>query len=118
MPDSGFRTPPRYGTREVYGPFHRKTKAGADPRDLFLKVATSGELWGRGRIGSPHPAVLAFPGPLPDGASGFEFFSLTPPDTPWGAEPTWYAPPHGQAREQDGWAKIDVLIRTASEDCR
>jgi len=111
------RTPPDYGTRQIYGPFHRKTKDGKHPHDLFAKMAKNGQLWGRGRIGSGILAVLAFPGPLPGDASGIEFFSFIEPNTPWGSEPTWYSPPHGQAWEHDGWAKIEVVIKRATEDC-
>jgi hypothetical protein len=80
-------------------------------------MAENGQLWGHGRIGSPFLAVLAFPGPLPEGASGIEFFSFIEPNTPWGSEPTWYVPRHGQAQEHEGWAKIEVVIKRATGDC-
>lgn len=111
------RVPPWYETETVYGPFHRKTKNGVDPRHLFEKMAASGELWGQGRTNSPHPAALAFYGRLPAGASGIEFFTRLEPDRPWGTEASWFSPPHGEAQQVGDWAKIDILIRTASKDC-
>lgn len=114
---SGRPSPYKYETLEVHGPFHRKSKDGDDPRRLFAAMAESGELWGRGERNSPHLAALAFFGPLPDGKSGIEFFSLLEPHRPWGGAAMWFSPPHGQAREHDGWAKIDVVIKRASTDC-
>jgi hypothetical protein len=110
-------TPPWYDTLEAYGPFHRKTKDGTHPHALFAEMAANGELWGRGRVNSPNLAALAFYGPLPEGKSGIEFFTFLEPDKPWGGEATWFTPPYGEAREEQGWAKIDVVIRRASEDC-
>jgi hypothetical protein len=61
------RTPADYETRRIYGPFHRRTKQGRHPHDLFAEMAESGQLWGRGRIGSPFLAVLASRGHFPKG---------------------------------------------------
>jgi|ERR1035441_4340015 hypothetical protein len=109
-------TPPRYRQQTVYGPFHRRTKADDKPTDLLRQLLSSGELWGRGPKSSPIPAAMAFAGPLPAGVSGLEFHSLVEPDRPYGPVMYWRGPPHGRARSEDPWAKIDVLIRSASED--
>lgn len=106
----------RYGSLTVYGPFHRRTKTGEDPWHLPRLILNDGELWGRGPKNSPIPAAMAFFGPLPDGGSGLEFYSLVKPDRPYGPSVYWHAPPHGRARADDPWAKIDVLLRRVSKD--
>lgn len=107
----------RYGTETIYGPFHRLTKADAEPVDLVRSLLGSGELWGSGYRGTPIPAVLAFFGGLPSGASGVEFYSRIEPDRPYGPVVCWRGPPHGLAKLDGAWAKIKVLVSRASEDC-
>lgn len=109
--------PPDYEAVRVYGPFHRKTKDGVPAPELFKKIALSGELWGRGEKNSSLLAAMAHTGPLPAGGTGIEFFSLIEPSRPHGPQMAWHLPPWGQAREEDGWTKIEVVIRRASEDC-
>lgn len=106
----------KYQDEDVYGPFHRKTKAGADPRRLLLQALKAGELWGRGPSESPLPAVMAFFGKLPPGSSGFEFYSFDRPDQPWGGQVYWHPAPHGHARGEGEWARIKVVVHRASQD--
>jgi hypothetical protein len=105
-----------YGTKTVYGPFHRRTKTGVSPARLPRQILRDGELWGRGPKNSPIPAAMAYFGALPGGKSGFEFYSLVEPDGPYGSTVYWHAPPYGHARADDPWAKIDVLMCRVSED--
>jgi hypothetical protein len=107
----------KYGTETIYGPFHRLTKADGQPADLLKALLGSGELWGKGYRGTPIPAVLAYFGALPDGASGVEFCSPVKPDQPYGPVAFWRGPPHGLAQVDGDWAKIKVLVSRVSKDC-
>ena len=84
-----------YGPGYAYGPFHRLP---SDKTEL-AKVTDSGEVWGfpaRNTYRSDLPVVKAYNGPLPTGASGYEFYS---PIKPSASLPfaRWYSDPLGKA---------------------
>jgi hypothetical protein len=80
------------------------------------KILSSGQLWGRPPAGSPFPAVQAYCGGLPSGVAGFEFFSIAPPDRPWGGVAYWRARADGSVTIEDDWAKVVVLISRVSQE--
>lgn len=75
---------PRYETVRVYAPFHRVANPRTQGAAEMRAILQSGELWGSPPGSSLIPAVKAYFGSLPAGQSGFEFFSVAPPDRPWG----------------------------------
>lgn len=106
-----------YQRLNVYGPFHRLTKADHEPALIVRLLLTDGELTGRGHKTSPLPAAMAYHGALPAHASGVEFYALVEPDQRYGPVACWHAPPFGQARADGDRATIEVLVRRASKDC-
>ena len=84
-----------------------------DSPETVTKIQESAELWGRpprNMFGSDIPKAKAYEGPLPEGASGFEFRSSVPPDggsVP--GKPTWSGQRPGVVTE-NGWAKIKVEV--------
>lgn len=101
----------------MYGPFHRLTKADHDPARIVKLLLAKGELYGRGRRASPLLAAMAYYGALPTEASGVELYTLVAPDRQYGPVAYWHAPPFGNATEDGGRARIEVLVRRASKDC-
>lgn len=79
-------------------------------------VLASGELWGRPPKGSDIPAVKAYFGELPPDTMGFEFFSLVPPDRPWGGVAYWRARADGSVVVEHDWAKVEVLISRVDQE--
>lgn len=112
------RTPQApYERLNVYGPFHRLTKADNEPALIVKLLLSEGQLSGRGHKTSPLPAAMAYYGALPKEASGVEFYALVEPDRPYGPVAYWHAPPYGHASEDGDRATIEVLVRRASKDC-
>jgi len=93
-------------------PIYHRLGDGAATLD---KIIESGELWGqvpRNFFQSPFPAVKAYAGPLPEGATGFEFTTPVAP-APYGVpeKPTWRVGLPGVVESEDGdWAKIPVKV--------
>jgi hypothetical protein len=79
-------------------------------------VLASGELWGRPPQGSNIPAVKAYFGALPSDAKGFEFFSVAPPDQPWGGVVYWRERPDGRVVVEEDWAKVQVLVSRVDQE--
>jgi hypothetical protein len=75
--------------RSVYGPFHRVLAPGVQDADTVVKQMLSGEIWGLPPSWGGSPAVKAFAGSLPEGASGVEFWAFQPPDVPYGPRSYW-----------------------------
>lgn len=106
----------RYRTITVYGPFFRRWNERTQGRDVVREVLASGELWGRPPRGSDIPAVKAYFGELPSETVGFEFFSLVPPDRPWGGVAYWRARSDGSVIVEDDLAKVVVLISRVDQE--
>jgi len=63
----------------AFGPFHRR----AIDQEEIDKICASGQIWGRAPrniYASAYPAVKAWPGPLPEGRPGVEFYTTVAPD--------------------------------------
>jgi hypothetical protein len=60
--------------------------------------------------------VKAYRGSLPGDIDGFEFFTGARPDRPHGTRMYWRARQDDSVREEDGTAKIQVLIARVSQD--
>ena len=73
-------------SRSVYGPFHRLLAPGVQDAHTTVRQVLSGELWGRPPAWGGEPAVKAYAGSLPDGASGVEFWAFQAPDAPYGPQ--------------------------------
>lgn len=80
------------------------------------RILSTGELWGGPPTGSNIPAVKAYFGRLPSGTAGFEFFSIVPPDRPWGGPAYWRARADGTVVVEDDWAKVVVLISRVDQE--
>lgn len=106
----------RYGTRTVYGPFFRRSNERTQAANTMRKVLSSGELWGRPPRGSDIPAVKAYFGELPVGVKGFEFFSVVPPDQPWGGVVYWRGRNDGSVVVDENWAKVVILISRVDQE--
>lgn len=80
--------PSNYERRPVYGPFFRLI---SDTQDAAAarSQALSGEVWGRVPRWGLVPTVKAFPGQLPFGAEGIEFWSFEEPDQAVGPRSYW-----------------------------
>jgi hypothetical protein len=107
---------PRYRTSTVYGPFFRRWNERTQDREVIRAILTTGELWGRAPRGSDIPAVKAYFGELPADALGFEFFSVAPPDRPWGGVAYWRARSDGSVIVEDDLAKVVVLISRVDQE--
>jgi hypothetical protein len=107
---------PSYQTVTVYGPFHRVANPRTQRAEEMRAILWSGELWGSPARSSLIPAVKAYFGSLPEGQSGFEFFSLAPPDRPWGGVVYWHERDDGAVWIHDGQAKVNVLVRRVDQD--
>jgi hypothetical protein len=83
---------PTLEARTVYGPFHRPVAPGGQDAATAVKQLLSGEIWGKPASWGGSAAVKAFPGPLPPGKSGIEFWSFEPPDPPLGPRLYWRTP--------------------------
>lgn len=70
-----------YEQRTVYGPFHRREAPAGQDTETLVKQVLSGELWGRAPRFGGAPSVKAYRFALPDGISGFEFWSFAEPDS-------------------------------------
>jgi len=71
--------------KPMFGPYHRL----GDSREVINAIAKTGELLGRAPrnvFQSDIPAVKAHPGPLPEGAVGFEFMTEVEPNP---GQPGW-----------------------------
>lgn len=79
-------------------------------------ILASGELWGGPPGASSIPAVKAYFGSLPAGQSGFEFFSMAPPDRPWGGVVYWHAREDGTVWIEREQAKVNVLVRRVDQE--
>jgi hypothetical protein len=66
--------------------------------------------------GSNIPAVKAYFGELPSDARGFEFFSMAPPDHPYGGVVYWRARSGGGVRVEGEWAKVVVLTSRVDQE--
>jgi len=112
MPEA---TPPHYGNRRVYGPFHRLFSPTQDPKAMRA-IIDAGELWGRPRRNSDIPEAKAYFGELPDGKPGFEFWAFTRPRNRWGRIAGWVRREDGHVWGTGDWAKIAVAITKVRQD--
>ena len=69
-----------YEARTVYGPFHRREAPNGQDTETIVRQVLSGELWGRVPLTGGDARVKAYRGPLPDDASGLEFWAFARPD--------------------------------------
>lgn len=79
-------------------------------------ILSAGQLWGRAPQGSDIPSVKAYFGSLPAGVAGFEFFSLVPPDRPWGGVAYWRARIDRSVVVEDDLAKVVVVISRVDQE--
>jgi hypothetical protein len=103
-----------YSQVPVYGPFHR-LESPTQPAETMLEILRSGELWGRaGRFGGPA-RVKAHRRELPEGSSGFEFFTFAEPDL---RAPVilWTPRQDGLVWEEEDMAKLRVLVTKVSQE--
>ena len=108
-------TPPEYETLEVFGPFHRRLSPTQDAHNMQA-ILRSGQLWGGRPQWNGEPQVKAFQGPLPDETIGFEFFTRYRPNRPYGHRMYWHPRQDGSVWEEDGKAKLQILISRVSQD--
>ncbi|MDR2985332.1 MAG: hypothetical protein LBV34_10880, partial [Nocardiopsaceae bacterium] len=93
-----------------FGPFYRLETSTQTP-EVAAQQEASGQIWGRTPFGGIKPAVQAYPGALPEGERGIEFFTDVAPDSPYGPIAQWTGPRAGvEVDENEEFAKICVLI--------
>lgn len=108
------------GECKISGPYHRVASKTQTAEDMG-NIVESGELWGRTARGGGRPAVQAYPGPLPEGKVGFEFYTeATPSEYPWTnagrmkpgfAYAQWHAGNEGvRLSEDEDFAMIDIIL--------
>jgi hypothetical protein len=81
-----------FDIRPVYGPFHRLLAPGVQDSETVVRQILSGEVWGKPPSWGGSPTVKAYPGRLPDDASGIEFWAFQPPEHPYGPRCYWRTP--------------------------
>lgn len=106
---------PHYGAQTVYGPFHR-LESPTQATAAMHHIARSGELWGTASAHTDVPRVKAYNGPLPQANRGFEFYTLAPPDQPYGGTMFWGERTDATVSLEDEWARIVVLVSRISQD--
>ena len=106
---------PNHDTRELYGPFHRRTSETQTAETCKLQLA-SGEAWGKVPRQRARPAVQAIAGPLPPGQSGFEFWAFAAPDVFFGPMAEWRKEAPYVTIDQEELVKLSVAITRVSED--
>ena len=105
-----------YERRPVYGPFHRRVSDTQDA-EAARKQVLSGELWGRIPRWGCVPTVKAFPGQLPAGESGIEFWSFQEPDRPVGPRSHWsQSGPYVTIDQSDEIARLAVAFVRITQD--
>jgi hypothetical protein len=77
-----------YEQRAVYGPFHRREAPTGQDTKALIRQVLSGELWGHSPLHGGAACVKAYRNELPEGQSGFEFWSFAEPDS-WGPRVFW-----------------------------
>lgn len=105
-----------YDRRRAYGPFHRRMAPGVQDAATVVKQVLSGEIWGkRARFGL-SPAVKAYPGPIPLGVSGIEFWSFEAPDRPHGPRSHWsIAGPYVKVDPEIEVVKLSVVFARVTQ---
>jgi len=79
-------------------------------------ILRSGELWGGpARWGGP-PRVKAYRGGLRDDDVGFEFFTFVEPNFADNPAPQWGARADGSVWDEDGTARLRVLVTKVSQN--
>jgi len=107
--------PPNYGEAHVYGPFYRLVSPTQSAR-VMGAILASGELWGKPASWGGDPCVKAFTGALPDERAGFEFYTPARPNQLHSPTKFWYATDDGLVWEEDGMARMPLLISRVSQD--
>ena len=90
---------------ELYGPFHRK-ESPTQTAETARMQEISGEIWGKSPRGSDVPTVQAYTGPLPDGASGIEFYTNVTPNSGTPRRKANWSGPRPGVRIEGEYAKI------------
>lgn len=102
--------------RAIYGPFFRRFSETQDA-DAAQQQLQSGEIWGRVPRWGLSPTVEAIPGPLPDGASGIEFWAFEEPDRAIGPRSHWSREgPYVTIDSTEEIAKLAVAFARVNQD--
>ncbi|TDE21966.1 RHS repeat-associated core domain-containing protein [Actinomadura sp. 6K520] len=105
---------------KISGPYHRVVSRSQSVEGV-RQIIDSAEVWGRTARGGARPAVQAYPGPLPEGTLGVEFYTeATPTEWAWTktgrlkpglAYVQWHTGNEGVIESVDGeFAQIGVII--------
>jgi hypothetical protein len=105
-----------YRDLTAYGPFFRLANDLTQTPETMREILRSGELWGRPGMNSDIPAAKAYPGELPTGKDGFEFFTEVRPHTVFASGAFWRVQPDGSVWGDNEWAKVKVLVSRVSQE--
>jgi hypothetical protein len=105
-----------YEQRQVFGPFHRREAPTGQDTETLIKQVLTGELWGHAPRHGGNACVKAYRYRLPDGESGFEFWSFAPPDT-WGPRVFWRTEqPHVEVDTSQEVVKLKLAFVKITQD--
>ncbi len=107
---------PRYQQTALFGPFYRLANDRTQTKDDMLRIARSGELWGRPRRNSNIPTVKAYFGKLPVDAEGFEFWTFVEPHNRFGPDAYWLQREDQQVWGDSDWAKVRIAITRLNQE--